>query len=157
MSPAASRSVDEFRRVVAAVKGARSLRREALAAEPTPGPAGADENFSLLGGGIRWQEADTGAAIAWYRNPAAPSPLASGDTDGEIQLALSAWTSVETARIVLAFGGPAPTVARPREATTARPRTKASASSTSGTSATPCRAVSSRSAAGASIREALTW
>lgn len=100
------RSLDEFRRVVAAVKGVRPVRGEPAAAEPPAAPPGrVDQNFTLLGGGVRWRQADADTPVVWYRSTAAPSPLASGDTDAEIRVALSAWTNVETARIVLAFGG----------------------------------------------------
>jgi hypothetical protein len=106
-APTASRSIDEFRRIVGAVKGVRPLRGDSGAADARSSGVdpGVHENFTLLGGGIRWREADTDGVITWYRNPAAPSPLVSGNTDAEIQLALSAWTNVDTASIVLAFGG----------------------------------------------------
>ncbi len=104
----APRSLETFRRVVAAVKGVRPRRADVSSVPTVPSPVvtdPVDEPFRLLGGGIRWREADTDTTIVWYRNPLWPSPLTSGNTDSEIQVALAAWTDVPTARIALTFGG----------------------------------------------------
>jgi hypothetical protein len=61
--------------------------------------------FTLLGGGVRWREADNSQPILWYRNTLRPSPIQGADTDTEIRTALAAWTDPPTATITLAFGG----------------------------------------------------
>ena len=67
------RSLETFRRVVAAVKGVRPRRADVSSVPTVPSPAATDpvdEPFRLLGGGIRWREVDTDTTIVWYRNPA---------------------------------------------------------------------------------------
>lgn len=70
---------------------------DVVAAEATSG-------FTLLGGGLRWFEADRQTPVVWYRNPASPAPT---DTTGEaeIRLALSAWSTPSTATIDVVYGG----------------------------------------------------
>jgi hypothetical protein len=70
----------------------------------TPGDR-VDAPFTLLGGGLRWQQVDSGQAITWYRNTFRPSPIQGADTDDQLRTALVAWTDPPTASIVLAFGG----------------------------------------------------
>jgi hypothetical protein len=100
------RTLDEFRQVVGAVKGTRSIVPAAAAAVPAGGASPrVDDEFTLLGGGMRWRQADTGTPVNWYRNPDRPHPLTSGDIDQEIQTALAAWTNPTTASLTLAHGG----------------------------------------------------
>ena len=105
----ASRSLDEFRRVAASVTGvvARGVLTEADAGAAVTAAARGrvDEPFTLLGSGFRWQEADSGQSITWYRNTFRPSAVQGADTDAEIGVALSAWTAPPNARITLLFGG----------------------------------------------------
>ncbi len=110
-------SLAEFRRLVGAIKGARSWRapaREREAAGPVPEDAARalEESgpttgaaFTLLGGGLRWHEADRGVPITWYRNSDAPAPVTSGSGEAEIQLGLLAWTAPPAAAIELRYGG----------------------------------------------------
>ena len=105
----ASRGLQEFRRTASAVRGiaARALLTEGQAAAAVAAATGARvaEPFTLLGGGVRWQEADSGQAIVWYRNTLRPSPIQGADTDDQLRTALFAWTDPPTASITLAFGG----------------------------------------------------
>jgi hypothetical protein len=123
-------SLDEFRRLVGAIKGRRpwrpvtgratdaSRRRAPGDTEPDPtsepsaqaaqaaapgAPTAAA--FTLLGGGMRWFEADRGVPVLWYRNAEAPAPVNLGDGDPEILLALAAWTAPPHATIDLRYGG----------------------------------------------------
>lgn len=106
-----SRTLDEFRAVVGAVRGVRPVRPygdAALPVVPAAPPSGDDRvsaAFTLLADGVRWQEADLGAAIFWYRNASAPPPVDGSAGDPEIITALEAWTAPPDASIVLAFGG----------------------------------------------------
>ena len=76
----------------------------AAVAAATPGDR-VEAPFTLLGDGLRWQQADSGQAITWYRNTFRPSPIQGADTDDQIRAALAAWTDPPTASITLAFGG----------------------------------------------------
>ena len=106
---AAARGLAEFRRAAGTVTGvaARAVLTEAQATAAVAGVAGdrVDEPFALLGGGVRWQQADGGQAITWYRNTQLPSPIQGADTDDQLRTALVAWTDPPTASIALAFGG----------------------------------------------------
>ena len=101
-----ARTLDAFRATAGTVTGVRARlvvgATEAaamVAAVPVQAP------FTLLGGGIRWQEADSAVAIQWYRNTLTPSPVEAGDTDTEIRTALRAWTDPTNASIELNFAG----------------------------------------------------
>jgi hypothetical protein len=113
-----SRTLGEFRRVVGAVRGAAPVRfprgertpaveaGPALVAGPevTAEPA-VQRNFTLLGGGTRWNEVDAGASITWFRNLGAPAPVDGSDGTAEILTALSAWTAPQAAAIALVYTG----------------------------------------------------
>jgi hypothetical protein len=105
----ASRSLAGFRRVAAAVTGVASRavlsEAEAAAAVIAAASSRVDERFTLLGDGLRWQQADAGTPIAWYRNAVTPSPVLGADTDDQLRAALAAWTAPPTASIVLTFAG----------------------------------------------------
>ncbi len=106
----AARGLGEFRRAAATVTGiaSRLVATEAQAAAAVATAAAPDRvqaPFTLLGGGIRWQQADSDQAIVWYRNGLTPSTIQGTDTDTQIRVALSAWTAPPTASITLAFGG----------------------------------------------------
>jgi len=106
----ASRGLEEFRRTARTVRGvaARTLLTEgqaaAAVAAATPGDR-VEAPFTLLGDGFRWQQADSGQPIAWYRNTFRPSTVQGADTDDQLRAALAAWTNPPTAYITLAFGG----------------------------------------------------
>ena len=96
------RTLSEFRGLVRSITGR----------QPHDSPAGAlseiqpvAQPYTLLGGGYRWREADTGTPVIWYKNTSAPNPLMSGDAVAEIQTALAAWTAPASASIVLQYGG----------------------------------------------------
>ena len=100
-----TRTLDELRRVVSAIKGVAPVRPSAQArAEPDRGGS-VSEPFTLLGGGMRWRQADSGTSVFWYRNADRPHPLTSGDVDAEIATSLAAWTNPATASLILAHGG----------------------------------------------------
>ncbi|MFN8062588.1 MAG: hypothetical protein U0Q12_25775 [Vicinamibacterales bacterium] len=114
------RTPDDFRQTVSAVKGTRPVRFggavAGVSSSPTTGSSaplvaglGASDpifdGFTLLGSGMRWNQADSGQAISWYRNPDAPAPVAGSNGDAEIQNALSAWTAPSTANLTLTFAG----------------------------------------------------
>ena len=99
--PAAERSLDEFRRLAAAVIGRPSIRR---AAAPAAELQSADAPFRLFQGGWRWTQADTRTPVPWYKNTTAPPPIA-GDAVTEIQTALAAWTTPASAFIALQYAG----------------------------------------------------
>jgi hypothetical protein len=103
------RTLEAFRAAAATVTGVRAravLTPEQADAEVTAAtPSRVDEPYTLLGGGLRWRQADSGVPIAWYRNTLTPSPVQGGDTDAEIGLALLAWTAPQNASITLTFGG----------------------------------------------------
>jgi hypothetical protein len=104
-----ARTLGAFRRAASTVTGVapRIVLTEAAAAAAVVGSARArvDQPYTLLGQGIRWQQADGGQAITWYRNSLGPSPIQGADTDTEIRLALAGWTNPPSASITLAFGG----------------------------------------------------
>jgi hypothetical protein len=99
--PAAERSLDEFRRLAAAVTGRASIRRAAAMAVELQS---ADAPFTLFQGGWRWTQADTGTPVPWYKNTTAAPPVA-GTAVSEIQTALAAWTTPASAFIVLQYAG----------------------------------------------------
>jgi hypothetical protein len=101
-APDSARSVDDFRRLVAQVKGVTASSRPTAAASS---PQAVAQPFTLLGGGIRWRQADDGRPVLWYRNGDHPSPLTGADTDAQIAIALAAWTRPGDARLVLQYGG----------------------------------------------------
>jgi hypothetical protein len=109
----ASRDLAGFRRIASTVTGvaSRILMSEARAAAAVAEAEGTrvDDGFTLLddedGFGFRWQQADAGTPIAWYRNTLRPSPVQGSDTDTQMRVALAAWTDPPTASIVLTFGG----------------------------------------------------
>jgi hypothetical protein len=97
------RSLSEFRSLVAAVRGVSSRRNSA--AESLVPDESVSEDFTFLGSGLRWVEADSGTPVRYYKNLAQPSPLSSGNIDTEIQTALAAWTNPTTASITLQLAG----------------------------------------------------
>ena len=107
----AARGLDEFRRAAGTVTGvaSRVVSTEAQAAAAVTAAATAtarvDAPYTLLGGGIRWQQADSDQAVVWYRNSLTPSPIQGSDTDTQIRAALIAWTEPPAGSITLTFGG----------------------------------------------------
>jgi hypothetical protein len=105
----AAPGLGEFRRAAASITGvtSRVVATEAQAADAVASAAGArvDAPYTLLGGGIRWQQADSQQTIVWYRNTLRPSPIQAADTDDQLRTALFAWTDPAPASIILAFGG----------------------------------------------------
>ena len=69
------RTLDAFRATARAVTGvqARLVVSVAEAAAMTAAAGPVQEPFTLLGGGIRWTQADAGQAVPWYRNTITPS------------------------------------------------------------------------------------
>jgi hypothetical protein len=120
-----SRTLSEFRRVVQAVRGtvpvtfpgrARASAPSADArlgearppgsqAQPPAGDAATERAFTLLGGGVRWNEVDAGQPISWSVNASAPAPVDGSDGTPEILTALAAWTTPGTAAITLTYAG----------------------------------------------------
>jgi hypothetical protein len=105
-----SRTLVAFRAAAAAVTGQASrpvLGDAEAAALVASVPAVAP--FRLLGEedgrAFRWQQADLGTPLVWYRNTLTQSPIVNGDTDNEIRVALEAWTAPPEASINLTFGG----------------------------------------------------
>jgi len=102
------RTLESFRATAAGVlrRGSQPVVSAAEAAAMVSSASTAvAEPFTLLGGGIRWQEADRGQPILWYRNTLTPSPIVGADTDTEIRTALAAWTNPTGASITLTFNG----------------------------------------------------
>jgi len=102
------RTLESFRTTAAGVfrRGSQSVVSAAEAAAMVSSASTAvAEPFTLLGGGIRWQEADRGQPILWSRNTLTPSPIVGADTDTEIRTALAAWTNPTGASITLNFAG----------------------------------------------------
>jgi hypothetical protein len=101
------RSLSEFRALVSAVRGVRSLRNSA--ADSLVPDQRVSDAFTLLtfgnGLGARWVEADAGTPDRYFRNASQPSPLLSGNIDTEILKSLSAWTSPTSASITLQYAG----------------------------------------------------
>jgi hypothetical protein len=104
-----ARTVESFRRIVSAVRGVAPVVPEGAAqaaAAPDTAPSGpVFDNFTLLGSGMRWRQADLNTAVLWYRNSDRPSPLTSGSIDTEITTALAAWTNPTTASLTMTYGG----------------------------------------------------
>jgi hypothetical protein len=100
------RTLEGFRATAAGVlgHGSRPVVSAAEAASMAAGAAVAAP-YTLLGGGIRWREADSAQPILWYRNTLTPSPIVGADTDTEIRTALAAWTNPTGASITLTFAG----------------------------------------------------
>jgi hypothetical protein len=110
-------TLQDFRRLVAAVKGTVPWRAPttvplgaaSVPAQPTIDAEAEDTPvgmaFSLLGGGLRWHEADLGVPVRWFRNPDAPAPVSAGTGDAEMALALSAWSAPASAALQLQHGG----------------------------------------------------
>jgi hypothetical protein len=108
-----SRSLSEFRRVVAEVKGVSPVRpggeraiEEQKARDAAAVAAGerVSSEFTLLAD-MRWRQADTDLVVTWYKNPSASAPTTAPDVDQRIINATQAWTAPTTARIALAYGG----------------------------------------------------
>lgn len=107
------RDLDEFRRVAGAVTGARSLRHPDVAVIPrhvavsaaVAAGAPVSGHFTLLAGGVRWNEADLQQPVSWFMNADTAPPVEIGDADAAIALALEAWTAPPTASITLTYGG----------------------------------------------------
>ena len=104
------RHLDEFRRIAGAVKGVRPVRHPDVR---TPvGPAGDQDppdrvsaQYTLLAGGIRWNEADALQPVSWFRNAGTVAPAELGDPDAAVVLAMRGWTEPPSASIVLTHGG----------------------------------------------------
>jgi hypothetical protein len=98
------RTLPEWRALAAQVTG-----RQAQAGLSAPQGAPiipVSQPYTLLGGGIRWPEADSGTPIRWYKNTTAAPPLDGGlDGVSEIQTALAAWTTPSSASIILQYQG----------------------------------------------------
>ncbi len=105
----AAGSLAEFRRVAQTVTGVTSRailsEADAAAAVVDAGTSRIDDRFTLLGDRLRWQQADAGTPLAWYRNTLLPSTVQGADTDTEIRRALAGWTDPPAASIVLTFAG----------------------------------------------------
>jgi hypothetical protein len=108
-----SRSLSEFRRVVAEVKRVSPVRpggeraiEEQQARDAAAVAAGerVSSEFTLLAD-MRWRQADTDTVVNWYKNPSAPAPTTAADVDQRIAKAMEAWTAPTSARIVLAYAG----------------------------------------------------
>ncbi|MEO5821835.1 MAG: hypothetical protein ABIT71_15135 [Vicinamibacteraceae bacterium] len=104
------RGLGAFRRAVATMKGVstRAVLTEAQAGAAVTTAGRLEAPFTLLGDGVRWQQADAGQAVTWFRNTVTPSPIEGADTDEQIRLALAGWTEPPSASITLAFGGTRP-------------------------------------------------
>jgi hypothetical protein len=98
-----TRTLAEMRTIVGAIKGVQPVRPAAVA--ESAAVLRVEEPFTLLGGGSRWREADTGTTVNWYRNIDRPHPLTSGSIDTEITTAAAAWTTPATASLSLAHAG----------------------------------------------------
>ncbi len=68
------------------------------------GDASAPKFYTLGGGGIRWNEFDSGTSVRFFVNPTA-SPLSTPDTMTAVNSALQAWNTVGSTKILLANGG----------------------------------------------------
>ena len=97
-----SRTLAAFRRTVGAVKGTRSFRQ--TAAPAVDDQTAVSEPYTFLGP-ARWNEADSGTAVLWYRSTYGAAPVNSGDGTAELQTALAAWTNPVEASIALQYGG----------------------------------------------------
>ena len=97
-----------FRSLVTSVKGTAPIRPlgAGVVGAGMAGDGGpVSENFTLLGGGIRWNQVDSGVSIAWYRSPDAPAPVSSGNGVAEMLTALQTWTTPASGAITLAYSG----------------------------------------------------
>lgn len=95
------RSLDAFRQIVTSVKGTQPVT-PVQAADVASGPVMLA--FSLLGP-MRWNKADTGAAVVWYRNPSAAAPPGPPNIDAAITTATHTWTDPTDASIILNYSG----------------------------------------------------
>ena len=87
--------LDEFRRAAAAspAGGRAPCDRSAGGRGDRGGrERSGREPFTLLGGGVRWQQADGGQPIVWHRNTLMPSPIQGADTDDQMRIGPRAWT-----------------------------------------------------------------
>jgi hypothetical protein len=98
------RTLDDFRRIVAGVKGTQSVK-PAQAADVAGAPVMLA--FTLLGP-MRWNKADTGGTVVWYRNPAASAPPTITNIYDLIPVAMHAWTDPTDASITLSYSGSRP-------------------------------------------------
>ncbi len=97
-----TRSLGSFRQIVQSVKGKASftpVQSPDTASTGTPVMA----PFTLLGP-MRWNQADTNQAVAWYRNPSASAPT-TADINASITTAMQAWTQPTDASITLQYLG----------------------------------------------------
>jgi hypothetical protein len=97
------RTLDDFRRIVAGVKGTQSVKpaqRAGVASADTPVMLA----FTLLGP-MRWNKADTGGTVVWYRNSAASAPPTISNIDSVVPVAMQAWTAPTDASITLSYSG----------------------------------------------------
>ena len=99
------RTIGSFRETVAAVKGVRSFRpgTEALVAGGSVGEPYAFLEFGF--GPARWNEADSGTPVRWFKSTNAPAPVTGSDGAAETVTSLAAWTNPPSASIVLQYGG----------------------------------------------------
>jgi Viral BACON domain/Matrixin/Putative binding domain, N-terminal len=98
------RTLSEFRDLAAQVTGRQA---QAGVAPPQGEPrVPVAQPFTLLGGGFRWAQADSGTPVSWYKNTTAPPPLDGGlDGVSQIQTSLAAWTNPTSASIILQYAG----------------------------------------------------
>jgi hypothetical protein len=108
-----SRTLSDFRSLVATVKGAAAVRpggerfiEEADRARAAAEASGqrATAAFTLLSD-MRWREADTNTPVTYYRNTSAPAPVFGSNGDPQMVTALQAWTDPSPASLTLVFGG----------------------------------------------------
>lgn len=102
----ARQALAAFADLVERVRGRRPMRRslpQAPAFAPmTEGPI--LEGFTLLGQ-MRWNEADAGQTVLWYRNTLTPAPVSSGNGDAELRQSLEAWTAPGGGSLLLGHDG----------------------------------------------------
>ncbi len=107
----AQRPLASFESTAAAVTR-RPARRRSLSGIALPqvgGAAMAGDTPAMAGytllGVMRWNQADAGQTVWWYRNTLTPAPQQNATTDAQLQTALEAWTAPAAATLTLAFGG----------------------------------------------------
>jgi hypothetical protein len=96
------RTMSEFRVLAEMVTGRRSRVAPQLALEGEG--VEVSQGFTTLSN-LRWVEADSGVAVGWYRNTAAPAPVAPEDDTPDVLVALEAWTDPSSASIILSYEG----------------------------------------------------
>lgn len=104
----ARRPLSSYAEMIRSVRRREPVRLAAPESLPSAGAVASAtptvEAFRLLGP-MRWFEADTNVPVQWYRNTLTASPLDAGDSDTEINQALTGWTAPSTTAITLTYGG----------------------------------------------------